>query len=48
MPLKTLYVGWEDGNLLLNGADTMVQLKNDIVITWLPVQLQCALPSPHG
>ena len=33
MPLKTLYVGWEDGNLLLNGADTMVQLNNDIIIT---------------
>ena len=40
MGMKSLYVGWEDGNLLLNGADTMVQLNNPIVI--IGYQFSCS------
>ena len=36
--MGTLYVGWEDGNLLLNGADTYVQTTRAITITGYPTE----------
>src|SRR5271166_966125 len=30
--MPSIYVGWEDGNMLLNGADNAVQVNQDITI----------------
>ena len=32
IPCSSLYLGWEDGNLLLNGADNWVQTTREITI----------------